>query len=694
MSMKKQDFFAFSLFLLLYWTWTTAVQAQCNGNDITTGDGYRVRSLKVETLFGRTPRKLEEMLSRHRGEEYVTDLPDLVVHSTGQPRLVSSRDAYRREVREFFRQYEEGIIDSAAIPLFTLLQRNSIYFRVTYVDDCVQIVPAATCESTITDRAGRAVSGCVDVTIRIKVLPINTSSLSASFWDFARSNGLTFHGALLRPVLAFNPTLGIEHDRAYGLALAGSVSTNLLSLPDVFRGKTVPVQQTQLGFSFDGSRSLTRRFYNTLTGISLSRVRPFKSVESFGLHTSYAANRQPQGEWTLLTDALHVGGNTLLKFKKQSLSAFNAGAGYRRASNRVITEPGISSRIVENAFESYGVLDGRMGGGFTRGAVWYDAASVPENSLSYQRIASAIGYSKDLFLPQRKCRVVQRDGRDTCIYPAKNPSAIGVELLTGAGHAWGSVPTYALFYGGNQQSNFLHGAIAGSATTQVPGGPLIRSFGRNSAGAGQNSGLGGTTYWNVSASVSLPIPALSRPLLPAVLALVIPPDAGALSCEDCSSLKDMLKNQVDGGKNMLIIALANQKMDSVLKKDLALTEDSLNPLTANEKQRLAHAESVFEKYLKEAQAEADKIIDPLKPAIHHIADRMNLFSIKPLVLFDAASIFTGAEPGPRTRMAVGAGLQFNVVVARLEAAYMQTVRYLPGDDRRNVVLRMVFEKIF
>jgi hypothetical protein len=45
-------------------------------------------------------------------------------------------------------------------------------------------------------------------------------------------------------------------------------------------------------------------------------------------------------------------------------------------------------------------------------------------------------------------------------------------------------------------------------------------------------------------------------------------------------------------------------------------------------------------------------------------------------------------------MALGGGLQFNVVVAKFEAGYMRTVRRLPGDERGNFVVRLVFERLF
>jgi hypothetical protein len=63
-------------------------------------------------------------------------------------------------------------------------------------------------------------------------------------------------------------------------------------------------------------------------------------------------------------------------------------------------------------------------------------------------------------------------------------------------------------------------------------------------------------------------------------------------------------------------------------------------------------------------------------------------------MFDAAHISSQGDINQRTRLALGGGLQFNVVVAKFEVGYLQTLRYQPGDDHGNFVVRLVFEKFF
>ena len=63
-------------------------------------------------------------------------------------------------------------------------------------------------------------------------------------------------------------------------------------------------------------------------------------------------------------------------------------------------------------------------------------------------------------------------------------------------------------------------------------------------------------------------------------------------------------------------------------------------------------------------------------------------------MFDAARITARETPNQRMCVALGGGIQFNVVVAKFEVGYQRTVRSMPGDQKGNFVVRMVFEKFF
>jgi hypothetical protein len=672
---------------LLLWAWPIPAQAQCSGDNLSEASGYLVRDVKVETLFGRAPRRLKDILGKHRGERYRTTSDDFVISGSASG---TSRTVYRREVENFFEQDSAVALDR----LFGLTGQDSLYIRATYLTDCVTIVPEAECRATLKDGAGQPAPKCLDVSVRVTVLPINTGNLAANLLDLARSNKLRFYRELPRPLIAFNPSFRMEQDREYGTAMGGGVSTNLLSLPSALNGEPEPAQNTQLRLSASALKSLQESFYDTAMGLSLSHVRAAELLQKITFDSTFTAHRQPLGAGTVFTNAMHVGASTLIKPKEGILSQISLGAGYRLAGNRFFTRAGLPDELTsEQAFESRAIADGSIGRGFLRVGAWFDVAS-PESEPDYRRYAAMVGYSRDFFLPHWKCRVVADGNQERCLFPEKNGPAIGVEMLFGAGRAWGSVPEYARFYGGNSNSSFFYDAVDSPSVIGMPAGPLIRSYGRNQGGVetGGNAGRGGTSYWHYNLTASFPVPRLSRPLIPAELVIAQPGDSGRLSCSNCTSLKDLLKRQVGSGKNIFIDALAVQRLTSEQRNDLALDPD--DGLTPEESARLASAEKAFARAREAVKPEADRLWSQLDPTVGYIADHANLYSVKPIVMFDAMRLSARGEPDYRTRLALGGGLQFNIVVAKFEVGYMRTIRHLPGDQRGNFVARMAFEKFF
>jgi hypothetical protein len=63
-------------------------------------------------------------------------------------------------------------------------------------------------------------------------------------------------------------------------------------------------------------------------------------------------------------------------------------------------------------------------------------------------------------------------------------------------------------------------------------------------------------------------------------------------------------------------------------------------------------------------------------------------------LFDAARLSAPESSRSQTKFAVGGGIQFTIVIAKLEAGYMRSLRRLPGDDKGNFVMRLYFQNLF
>ena len=170
-------------------------------------------------------------------------------------------------------------------------------------------------------------------------------------------------------------------------------------------------------------------------------------------------------------------------------------------------------------------------------------------------------------------------------------------------------------------------------------------------------------------------------------------NAAVLAVASSLDLSGSFGRAVIRGQNPLRIALAVLLVTWGVAS-LASLPPLDNPLTPEEQVRLAAADRVFEEKRQEVIPEADRIWKRITPTIEYIADHANLYAIRPLIIFDAARISDRNIPGQRTRLALGGGLQFNVVVAKFEVGYVRTVRRMPGDERGNFNIRMVFEKLF
>ena len=672
----------FALFLMLFQQATARAATQCSGDNLIETD-HLVRDVKVDALFGRIPDELHRLLSKHRGELYRPfDISDETI-AIGQDTAMSSL-VFIREVREFL---AKASLDSR----FGMSRYDNISIK--GYTACVTKVDPSECQAAFTNDPRSPVAKCVDVTVQVKAVHVNIGNLSSNLLSLARSNKLLFYSRLPGPLLAVNPTFWMDQDREYGTALVAGTRTNLFDLPAVIHGGISASQDTQLVLQMDGSKSIHNDLYSATTTLALLNAKRGRSVEVLALEGRFASNRQPHGEGVLLTNAGHLNGNVSIRGNGGPITKCSFGAGFRWANNRHIEGIGtVAERTLERAFESRMIADGHFSGGYMRGGVWFDYASPDNRPGSYRRLAAMFGLSREFSLPWNGCRL--KDGR--CSFAEKNAPAIGLEMIIGGGKAWGGVPEYARFYGGNSARSFLYDRHDSPKMTDLPDGPLIRSFGRNQApgiySTGGIAAVGGTAYWNFNVTVSLPIPAFSRPLIPP---LSITGDK-VPSCDQCKSLKDFVKNNVSEGKNLYIDSQAFRSLSRQLQADLAL--DPEDARTEEEKkeieERLRKAEAAFVLAQDRFRPEADGIWREITPMVRYISDNANLYSVKPVVMFDVAHVLVPGATQQRPLFALGGGLQFTVVVAKFEAGYLRTLNRLPGDERGNFIVRMIFERLF
>ncbi len=553
---------------------------ECRG-DITADDGFTVRSVEVVSRGGWLP---DLDLPIAAGDAYSPVLVSDAVSVVGERERESTR---------------QGL---------NLLSQVAV----SYVDSCVRVTGLS----------------LVDVQIRTWSLRWSPSQSLADLLPRPRSNRSTFFGAVPRPLLALNPTFGAEQDRDFGFSASTGLKADLLQIPSVLAGEVAASATTQLEVQASARKSVSEPFYDSNVGLQYAKLDVSNAVQKLAFDARFDADHRPIAGASNLTNAASAGVHINLGFEFGPFTQAGVGGRYRRSGNRVTDISSFEAQS-EDSFQANLVADGRLFGGFSRVAVWFDV-NRPDAGTGYHRLAGMFGFEKELAL-------------------APNQS-IGVEAVLAGGRSWGNVPRYAGFYGGNNSASLLYEEFDSPSLSAMPSGPVVRSLGASQAAApapGQRN-LRGTSYWGVNLNVSVPVPAWARPLIPDI-------DVG-----DGLTLRRVLTSQVRTSRSML---------EANLKGQRGLSEE-------------------------EARREADSIIGEIQPTVDFIADQANLFSIKPLVMLDAARIGASGSSGNRVRVAIGGGIQLTVVIAKFEAGYMRTVRGLDQDDRGNVVTRLVFQNLF
>jgi hypothetical protein len=189
----------------------------------------------------------------------------------------------------------------------------------------------------------------------------------------------------------------------------------------------------------------------------------------------------------------------------------------------------------------------------------------------------------------------------------------------------------------------------------MPSGPIMRSLGENEARLRGANGrtIGGDTFWHVNVNVTFPIRAWSMPLIPNELTDILDANGNPIS------VKQLLRRQIDvTGPSLLAAVLQQQGLSAA-----------------------------------EAARQAKRILQEVTPATHFIIDDANLYSIKPLLMVDAAGL-SGQGGSSETWLAVGGGVQLTVVTAKFEASYMRTLSGPAFGQEGNAFVRLVFQNLF
>lgn len=453
-----------------------------------------------------------------------------------------------------------------------------------------------------------------------------------------RSPRPTFYDNVPKPLLTLNPTFGLSYDRNFGTALGAAFETDLLNLSAPGYISSLSNENGHLFLHGQGIKSVEEDFYRTDAGLSYNVRQSGKVLQQFSILADYYGVKEPLGDDQ---HTRYAGvGNVGITLKLAPNTRLSLNTGYRRTEDRMDSKAASpNTRTSANEQSNRVLFDWipRPLYGFLRAVVWEDNARlIGDGGGSYQRLVGRVGYAKEI--------------------PLFPNQTIGLELLAGGGILWGDAPEYARFFGGNSSGQFLYDSPSSEALLNMPAGPLIRSFGEGAAGFRTPSGglEGGNAFWHMNLNLTFPIPSLSHALIPNELTDIEDANGNRIS------LKQLIRRQIDvTGTNMLAGTLKNEGINSA-----------------------------------EADKEAEKILDEIRPATHFIIDSANLYSIKPLLMVDVAGMTGRDNSLHNTWLAFGGGVQVTVVIAKFELGYMYTLSGPTFHNRENVFGRIVFQNLF
>jgi hypothetical protein len=223
--------------------------------------------------------------------------------------------------------------------------------------------------------------------------------------------------------------------------------------------------------------------------------------------------------------------------------------------------------------------------------------------------------------------------------PVGGGQTLGLDIQFGWGAIRGQAPSYARFYAGSQQGRFLaDDSLDAHLVRPAVWGPVVRALGVAESAAARS-------YTAINVNAALPVPRWSRFLIP--------------------------RETDDDGVTL------SQRIEGA-------------GLRSSESALIAHYKVMEGLPEAEAQRRARADIATVKPAVIFLSRYAKLFAVRPLAMFDAVRL---GEPG-RTLIAAGGGMQFLLVVAKLDAGYIWLTNRRETDPRGNFVLRLSFQNLF
>jgi hypothetical protein len=581
------------VFLLMYCHDEASAQTRIPCNEITGDMGFTVESVRIRARW--IPQRLQSSVEQLVGLGQAFD----------PPRLSSAIELIRDELTKAETAFGIRLTGSTSV---------------LYID------------ADVCDVSEAETPRLAQVTIRAYYLRIDLFNIGKNILPVPRSSKPTFFSEIPSAMLWTSPFIGFSNDRQYGPSVSIQTTTDVLQFNNQ---KNRHPSKTRLNIDLDARKSLSNPFH--AVGVNLSLLHPVYTDTAIGWNVAvgYAQRREPLGKGRYSRDLFRVSGTIQGSLKTSLVKKYALGAGTRFLNNEYSSGANTEVRNPENGYELFTVADGRLGKGFSRLGIWFDAG-IPRKNIelrSYQRIAARVGYGTTL---------------------GSGHHNVGFEATAGSGYSWGTPPAYNQFFSGNTASNFLYEPLSSTHHRVHPDGPIVRSLGEREGGFNSlvGSTTGGASYWHVNLNVSIPISRWARPLIPDI---VISEEPRVMT------LRSALKGQVATAKNFILDDLINNH-------GLPDTE--------------------------ETEAVADRIVNQdIRPTLDYLADRANVYSVKPLLLFDLAQMWNQVKTN-KLWLAAGLGVQATIVVARLELGYMHTLAPASDKGTGNLFIRFVLQNFY
>lgn len=473
----------------------------------------------------------------------------------------------------------------------------------------------------------------VKVVIRSYYLRIDLYNMGNNILPIPRTSKPTFYKQVPSILLATAPYIGLLNDSRYGTSAFIQTTTDLLHIPGIAKpsGK---LKKLHLDLGLNFRTSFNNPFYQVETVLQLSHPVYADSALGWSLGVQYAGSQQPLSINKYANNVMKIFGAVQGNIKKSFFNKYTIGGSVEFSKNKY-TQQNTTFQNPQTDYVLNAFSDGRIAKGFSRLGLWLNA-SVPKNDINlkpYYRLAGKFGYA-----------VCLGNGHNT----------VDLETIVSYGQTWQTPAAYGEYFAGNIAANFLYAPLNSFNNSYFPQGPIIRSVGEKQGGITtpiNNSLSGGSSYWGLNLTFSIPVLKWAQPLIPDIVIQESPRKI---------TLRSAIKGQVNTAK-------------SAIADDLAINGGFADD---------------------EADAIAERIVNKdIKPTINYLADKANIYSIKPVVFFDIGQV-NKRNFGSKIWVASGAGLQINIVNARLELGYIQTLLSKSEAAKGNFLIRFLVQHFY